>query len=166
MSVNASPAAEKCDACGAALQSFPCGACGGAGYQRKVLIFKTTCPLCSGSGTRRRCPNELRHIIGDLKLSPRLNASTLYKQFQPPPQWATPQNALPQLNRTPRLVRPPQIPPPWHPAYPNPWHPMHPNNPRNQPFNPLNPNSPNNPNNINSPLNPLNPNNPINQARR
>ena len=145
-----------CDRCGKQLQYVVCGACGGKGYYRELVIFKSKCEICSGNGRVLRCPDEHQHIIEDFKLPPKLNTKSLHKNFRKSASTKTPVLKTPRT--TPNPPAPRQIPPPWHPSYPNPWHPMHPRNPKNQPFNPLNPNSPTNPNN---PLNPLNPNNPM-----
>jgi hypothetical protein len=150
-----------CDRCGKQLQYGPCYVCDGRGYYRTLVIFKTECEVCSGSGRVLRCPDEHQHVIEDLSLSPTFSTRSLYKGFQKSASTKTPVRK-PSLTAT---VKPsaPQVPPPWHPSYPNPWHPMHPNNPRNQPFNPLNPNSPTNPHNLRNPMHPLNPNNPMNR---
>ncbi len=154
---NQSISAQVCDHCGKQLKNVPCSVCDGKGYYREWVIFKKDCEMCSGSGRVLRCPDELKHIIEDLKLPPKYETRSIYKNFQkntsPKPLTTTLKTPL----ITPKPPVQPQIPPPWHPSYPNPWHPMHPRNPRNQPFSPLNPNSPTNPNN------PLNPNNPINR---
>ena len=145
-----------CDRCKKQLKSYECNVCDGKGYFRKWIIFKNECEVCSGSGRVLRCPDEYQHILEDLKLSRELRTKSLYKNFRTP---VLPKNPFIQAGQRTITKRAPsqQIPPPWHPSYPNPWHPMHPRNPRNQPFNPQNPNSLINPNN------PMNPNNLLNR---
>jgi hypothetical protein len=166
MKKNRASSTQTCDRCGEQLKRVACGACDGKGYYREWIIFKKECMACSGSGRILRCPNEYRHVVKDLNLSPKLGTKPLYRGFRKSPSPKISSSiavsrtiTTPPARRT--IIRPParpHIPPPWHPSYPNPWHPMHPRNPRNQPFNPLNPNSPTNPNN---PMNPMNPNNPM-----
>ena len=134
-----------CDRCGKQLKFSDCNVCDGEGYFREWLVFKTVCEVCSGSGKILRCPDEYKHIREDFKLSPKFRSDALYKNFQ--------NRSLPRppssFNSRLAGKKPdkPNVPPPWHRNYPNPWHPMHPRNPNNQPFNPANRNSPFNPNN-------------------
>jgi hypothetical protein len=153
---------QTCDRCGTPLENTECRVCNGKGYYRELLIFKTDCEACSGSGRVLRCPNEYRHILDDLNLSSNYSARSIYKGFQNS-TFPKPKSGF-NTRLTGTKPGQPQVPPPWHPSYPNPWHPMHPRNPRNQPFNPLNPNSPTNPMNPRNPHHPLNPNNPINKG--
>ena len=119
-----------CDVCNKPLEKAICFECGGKGFQRYLLIFKSNCQNCNGRGWILRCPDETNHNLANLKNA---NKKTFDPSKIPPPDYIRKMNPLDRFN---------------------PQSPFNPNNP-NSPWNinnPQNPNSLRNPNNPSSPF--------------
>src|SRR5215510_8227069 len=124
---------QHCPQCDKLLHDVACDYCGGKGYIRKLLFFKSTCSLCHGRRARAKCPDEHSHIYENiLKLrddsfrnnwipvnarrAQRLLRGIDWTQLSPPSKFSPP----------PAKFSPPPAPQPWEARYPIPWHQAHP----------------------------------------
>lgn len=119
-----------CKNCNKPLEKTTCFACGGKGFKKELLIFKSNCQNCNGRGWILRCPDEISHITANLKT---VNKKAFDPTKMPPPDYFRKMNPLDRSN---------------------PQSPFNPNNPNSHwnINNPQNPNSLRNPNNPSSPL--------------
>ena len=137
-----------CAKCGEPLQELSCQYCNGKGFVRRWLLFKNECSVCHGTGTSIRCPDEVLHILEDLRAARAASTSPRKINSQkggmrskanllPDPKPigskpGNPNNLKPRLHQN---FKPPNQPlsphpGPWNAAYPNPWHPAHPRHPK------------------------------------
>ena len=142
-----SQSSKTCQQCGKSLQMVQCPNCGGKGFIRELIFFKSDCTNCLGTGNILRCPDYYQHVF-----RPSLKKLPTYKPIKPI-------KPIKPLQR-PMTPPPPHALPPWDPRNPNTLNPNHPRSPYN-PNNPNSPLNPSNPRNPNNPMNPMNPNNPF-----
>jgi hypothetical protein len=80
----------QCPRCGQSLANYFCHHCNGKGYGRKFALFKNTCSFCKGSGILFRCPDEMKHLLGDrirrsytIKEGPKVSNSKISTTLNP-----------------------------------------------------------------------------------